>query len=879
MRKIIFISVALFTSLGINSLTFDDVKKMINSLSDEYLSFSPLNGTLLVDTPYLNNILKNTNPKSSTSKIVKEFFSRDPAGELNLSSNTHFVSALSPKGLGVLAAITDGYKSPNELQEKIKSTFSLTNNDLFDKEFVEEKNKAWEKKNEDRKKMGLKTAPWWLDDHLRDFNILVKQHVNNKGQAGAKFVKSLVIARAWKHSKISEKVDDFFDGIKAGISPDPKKPVSLSEDKPNEEMRRLNESSYEQLRKEFATAPEGFFSKDPNQTIAKNRALLALFAGIKTVAAPEKLLYSKGEFRGEKYSNCAETAFMSLFNFVRAHTLGGQSKFSNNDENEKNLFRLFNVEPEEFYKYQEEKLLTPPADETKEEATKLAKFRAVAFFKKYPTTDSQKKAEAHDAWMNVVSNLNGVIYNNTNDDAEIPGESANKTHEPVSLSAVIKNLTGNETIKDFMDNIGGIEYQRLTAEDDPSIISNQQMLIFKTKEMTYKIEIGELHYLNEIGKNWSVDTNKILKSSNPGNEALPFFLAEFTRPKIESSSKLENKNVEHQVSKVTKFAMQTEFQSNRDQFFKKYLFASSPPAFAVSNAVETFLGTNDNKQKVIGKTTDDPESFAQMVTFVDKERLQSLYGLPDSPYDFKIAQQIAHTVPIDDRMQFLVKHTDGIDSKEKAVEIVKTSFSARELPSVLNNAVEEISNSNLHFYVKLFPEIVKSISERDQSIIKETMSMVTARASKENPKLHREMLKIQKRFETMPVDQSTQTREPTKKDVSAEMLDAVKKLREKTASSETKTAAEKSKLADAWGKLKGFMSKLFGPKKIKPVGFATVGTQQPTQKIAPRQPAQKPPVAPRQVWGADTEYRPTPQERTTATTPRPKPASPDRTRR
>ena len=120
---------------------------------------------------------------------------------------------------------------------------------------------------------------------------------------------------------------------------------------------------------------------------------------------------------------------------------------------------MFNISPEEFEEYQKTKLPFPPKDESKEEATRLAKFRAVDFFTEYPTTELQKSAGAHKRWAEVVSNLEGVEYrrggeSDVDNFAEIAGMDAEEG-APNSLNAVIKHLTGKENIEELAKGIDG----------------------------------------------------------------------------------------------------------------------------------------------------------------------------------------------------------------------------------------------------------------------------------------------------------------------------------------------------------------------------------------------------------------------------------------
>ena len=110
MRKIIFITAAIFLSLGIHPKDFDDINGMIVPICDECLDVSPLVGATIVETPYVQRMLELGKQNSERSDLIKQFFFIPPDGELKVAEETHFTSHLSQKGLGVMAGILRNYE-------------------------------------------------------------------------------------------------------------------------------------------------------------------------------------------------------------------------------------------------------------------------------------------------------------------------------------------------------------------------------------------------------------------------------------------------------------------------------------------------------------------------------------------------------------------------------------------------------------------------------------------------------------------------------------------------------------------------------------------------------------------------------------------------
>ena len=818
MRKIFFISIALFTSLGINAITFDEAKKMV-ALKDGYIDFSPLNGELLTNE-YLKNIFKFTNPESDTIKIVEEFFHRNPAGDLRTSDDTHFVNLLSPKGLGTLAAIIREYKNNGaaRLTEKISTIFKSTSSDLFDQEFVEKKNKIWEEKNKERIKKEKKPTRNWIGSRLQDFNNALGSYIKNEGGDGFEFVKSLVLARAWKNPKVTEDVNSFFEGIEEELSRSTSEHISI-----REEMPEIAALSYNQLKENFLQSPETLLNKD--------RQALLFFSVSKFAKIPESIEYKEATVRGETFPNCGETSILGLFNFVRAHQLDGPEKFGDKEKNKEQLLKMFNISQEEFDEYLQTESRFPANDESQKEATRLAKFRAVDFFTKFSTTESQKKPEAHSAWANVISNLDGVEYRNYGN-SNIAGEIAEEGKPIKSLNAIVKHLTGKETVEKFTEKINGLSYNEQAGGDSKKIS-------LKSDSTMFTINVGEKHYKHSININLtgSVTIEQLFGQTDlKESKNLPFYLSRFiSLTPFSRDAVTENQNLNHVISLIRSLP------KNHDLIFKNFLFSS--PSINDTAPITEFLLDSSSPNLLGLRKMDHPESYSQIVAHLLESTGTEFFT---EKLTVELGKQIAHIVDKKNLLNFFATYVQ-VETPEQAISLVKKFLSKDELVAQFTNEV--LLSYTMDFQKKFLPHIIGSFPTEEANEIKEKIETTT----KTSPDYQIFMIN-NKDFEELLKDISEKiiSNQMAEAKKSAPLKDSLpqQKIRDEQKERKQRIAEEKSAFGKLWGGLSGLVRGFFEP-------------EEPTKKTTQR-PAQQEQVARR----APSPQQPTLSPRNERTSPR-----------
>ncbi|MBT4594684.1 hypothetical protein HOD08_02295 [bacterium] len=641
MRKIFFISVALFSSLGINSKDFDDINGMIVQISDECLDVSPLVGATIVETPSVQRMLELGEQNSPRSDLIKQFFFIPADGELKVADETHFTSLLSQKGLGVLTGILRNYehnkdneKNVGALKKEITETFNKDATNLFTKTHD--------------------------GAALRKFNGALSQALE-KDEGYIKLAKKLVLARSWKTYNKLKDSDDFISGLEEKIVDSDGKPKVRIPD----EKQTSQKFDYQNLRKLFLDLPGGVSSND--------RLMLLLFAGRFSAATPETIPYKfKAQFRDKEVANCGETAILGLFNFIRSHRLGGADRFGGSSDTE-NLFEIFGISKTKFEDFLESGKINPDLTETPEEAKKYAAFRAIAFFMMHPTTDSQKSDEAHTKWLHVVSNLPNIEYRKEN--AEMAGGI-----EPGKMSSVEKvvQILTQKPIKELVET-SGLSY---SSNDGEKV---RQFQIF-SDDVTFELGIAPKHFTQTSYDNIVVDALEILNGTNK-SEFLPIWLAQYSQFGLARM----NQPMDEKVIKTDQLAeVVRHFQKlpkgQQDEFFRDYLlsgFTMNTNNFGRYGRLELLFQTGESN--IIGGNADNLNALADSYMFMNQHHLKREYAPLTGQFSPEFAEKISHIFPNKKRMNFLV---ENVSDKKAANELVTKVFTEKELPDAISYGIK-----------------------------------------------------------------------------------------------------------------------------------------------------------------------------------------------